>query len=89
MSRHRAFRLQPVIRNWAEFPGDQKVYVSIYQFTSQRLLVRGGNIKYYARIASRELIDNSRNKGRGEKLTASDPYATGRRIGEKLDVLTA
>src|SRR4030088_2465702 len=44
-------------------------------------------MKHEARIASREPIDETRDKARGQQGAASDPHFPSRRIGEKLDVL--
>ena len=47
----------------------------------------GYKMKYDARIALGEPIDESRNKARGQQGAASDPHFSGRGVGEKLDGL--
>src|ERR1041384_6403363 len=44
-------------------------------------------MEHDARIASREPIDEIRNKARGQKGAAADPNLPGRRIGQKFDIL--
>ena len=49
----------------------------------------GHNVNDDAGMAAREPINDGRNEARGQKMVASDPHFSGRRVREELNVLHA
>ena len=66
---------------------DQEIDIALAQFTAQWLQICGHEMKYDARIAPRQPVDDGRNKARRQNGGASDPDFAGHGVGEKLDVL--
>ena len=60
------FEVQSLVCNGAKSPCDQKIDVTLAQFTVQRLHISGHEMKHDARIAPGEPIDNGRNEARGQ-----------------------
>src|SRR5262249_48591023 len=65
---------------------NQKIDVALAQFMVQGLGLRHRKIKYNARKASGQPVDNARNKARGEKGSGSDPHFAGRGVAEEFNV---
>ena len=61
------FEAESLVCKGAKSPCNQKIDVTLGQFTVQRLHISGHQMKHDARIAPGEPIDDGRNKARGQR----------------------